>query len=222
MMKTLLTQLSIATALLGIVAPAYSASISFKPAGQQLDSDPINDLGVSVGQQFTFTLSIDTIGLTSNLKSFKYLVTRDNTEILLDVATITPEADALFTRTPISDDPAPPSLNVGTVIYEIKPGQTFAPGSQLDFATATYTVQPGLVNDGLADYDIELIEAIDEGGNNITTQFNTQQQTLDVQPVPESSSTLSFLALGTLGAASTLKRKLKPSKSTEKELEKVG
>ncbi|MFN7908437.1 MAG: PEP-CTERM sorting domain-containing protein, partial [Microcystis sp.] len=40
--------------------------------------------------------------------------------------------------------------------------------------------------------------------------------------VPEPTSTLSLLALGTLGAASTLKRKLKPSKSTEKETTKVG
>ncbi len=40
--------------------------------------------------------------------------------------------------------------------------------------------------------------------------------------VPEPSSTLGFLALGTLGASSTLKRKLKTSKSSEKELEKVG
>ncbi|ACK66395.1 hypothetical protein PCC8801_2384 [Rippkaea orientalis PCC 8801] len=209
-MKTLLTQLSIATALLGIVAPAYSASISFRPAGQQLDSDPMNDLGVSVGQQFTFFLSIDTTGLSSNLKSFTYRITRDNTEILLEVATITPEADALFTRNAISDIPTPPSLTVGTVLYEIKPGETFAPDSQLDFATATYVVQPGLVNDGLADYQIELIEAIDEQDNNITSQFVTSQ-TLDLQPVPEGSSTLGFLALGTLSAASTLKRKLKPS-----------
>lgn len=40
--------------------------------------------------------------------------------------------------------------------------------------------------------------------------------------VPEPNSVLSFLTLGTLGAASTLKRKLKPSKSTEKENIKVG
>ena len=40
--------------------------------------------------------------------------------------------------------------------------------------------------------------------------------------VPEPTSTLSLLALGTLGAASTLKRKLKPSKSTGKETTKVG
>jgi hypothetical protein len=41
-------------------------------------------------------------------------------------------------------------------------------------------------------------------------------------PVPEPTSTLSLLALGTLGAASTLKRKLKPSQFTEKETTKVG
>ena len=44
----------------------------------------------------------------------------------------------------------------------------------------------------------------------------------DVVPVPEPTSILSLLALGTLGAASTLKRKLKPSQSTEKETTKVS
>lgn len=42
------------------------------------------------------------------------------------------------------------------------------------------------------------------------------------QQVPEPSSILSLLALGTLGTASTLKRKLKPSKLTEKETTKVS
>jgi hypothetical protein len=40
--------------------------------------------------------------------------------------------------------------------------------------------------------------------------------------IPEPTSTLGLLAIGTLGAASTLKRKLKPSKSTEKESTKVS
>jgi hypothetical protein len=40
--------------------------------------------------------------------------------------------------------------------------------------------------------------------------------------VPEPTSTLGLLALGTLGAVSTLQRKLKPSQSTEKETTKVG
>jgi hypothetical protein len=41
------------------------------------------------------------------------------------------------------------------------------------------------------------------------------------ESVPEPNSNLSLLALGTLGAASTLKRQLKPSQSIEKETTKV-
>ncbi|GCA91786.1 hypothetical protein myaer87_17260 [Microcystis aeruginosa 11-30S32] len=40
--------------------------------------------------------------------------------------------------------------------------------------------------------------------------------------VPEPTSTIGLLALGTLGAASTLKRQLKSSKSSEKETTKVS
>lgn len=65
--------------------------------------------------------------------------------------------------------------------------------------------------------------------NNIASDFNgdaiSGSITAMSEPpttVPEPTSTLSLLALGTLGAASTLKRKLKTSKSSEKELEKVG
>ena len=49
--------------------------------------------------------------------------------------------------------------------------------------------------------------------------FGTAQQ---VQQVPEPASLFGLGVLGTLGAASTLKRKLKPSKSAEKETTKVG
>ncbi|WOB66496.1 PEP-CTERM sorting domain-containing protein [Microcystis aeruginosa] len=42
------------------------------------------------------------------------------------------------------------------------------------------------------------------------------------QQVPEPASLFGLGVLGTLGAASTLKRKLKPSKSAEKETTKVG
>jgi hypothetical protein len=45
---------------------------------------------------------------------------------------------------------------------------------------------------------------------------------IPIETIPEPTSTLSLLALGTLGAVSTLKRKLKPSQSTEKETTKVG
>ena len=53
------------------------------------------------------------------------------------------------------------------------------------------------------------------GSRNFTRSFR-------VEKTNEPTSTLGFLALGTLGAASTLKRKLKPSQSTEKETTKVS
>ncbi|GBE73296.1 hypothetical protein myaer87_05230 [Microcystis aeruginosa NIES-87] len=51
-------------------------------------------------------------------------------------------------------------------------------------------------------------------GNHIGSDINIS--------IPEPSTALSLLALGTLGAASTLKRKLKPSQLTEKETTKVS
>ena len=56
-----------------------------------------------------------------------------------------------------------------------------------------------------------------------TPQDTTGQGIMEaVVPVPEPTSTLSLLALGTLGAASTLKRKIKPSQSSEKETTEIG
>jgi hypothetical protein len=55
---------------------------------------------------------------------------------------------------------------------------------------------------------------------------NNLKKILDIEfftvKVPEPTSTLSLLAIGTLGAASTLKRKLKSSNPSEKETTKVG
>ncbi len=62
------------------------------------------------------------------------------------------------------------------------------------------------------------------GGNRVirVSGFNAPEPPPPLAKTPEPTSTLSFLALGTLGAVSTLKRKLKPSQSTEKETIKVG
>ncbi|MCZ8202226.1 MULTISPECIES: PEP-CTERM sorting domain-containing protein [unclassified Microcystis] len=56
--------------------------------------------------------------------------------------------------------------------------------------------------------------------NSISFQQNLE--IIENQCIPEPSTVLSLFALGTLGAASTLKRKLKSSQSTEKETTKVG
>ncbi|WP_293065424.1 PEP-CTERM sorting domain-containing protein [Okeania sp. SIO2B3] len=59
--------------------------------------------------------------------------------------------------------------------------------------------------------------------NNLTiSAISTGEVSVDGKKIPEPTSVLSLLAIGTLGAASTLKRKLKSSKSAEKDLEKVS
>ena len=76
-----------------------------------------------------------------------------------------------------------------------------------------------------------LAQFLNHGGHLWDTAFNVRQATgavnenidaLEAVATPEPSSFLSLLALGTLGAASTLKRKLKTFQSTEKETTKVG
>jgi len=57
--------------------------------------------------------------------------------------------------------------------------------------------------------------------NRISQQSSPIDDCIQVQ-IPEPSSSWGLLALGTLGAASTLKRKLKPSKPSEKETTKIG
>jgi hypothetical protein len=55
-----------------------------------------------------------------------------------------------------------------------------------------------------------------------TEDFGSWGVRVSAVGVPEPTSVLGLLALGTLGAASILQRKLKQSKSVEKELEKVS
>mgnify|MGYP001155381297 CR=1 FL=1 len=54
------------------------------------------------------------------------------------------------------------------------------------------------------------------------TDFGLTEITLDGTCIPEPTSILSFLAVGTFGTFSTLKRKLKSSNHADKELEKVS
>ncbi|CCH99704.1 conserved hypothetical protein [Microcystis aeruginosa PCC 9717] len=75
--------------------------------------------------------------------------------------------------------------------------------------------------DILSDYDVGFAQLGYLGGG---SQGRAYQQLFQLAPVsssvPEPSSVLGLLAFGTLGAGAVLKRKIKPSKSTGKELEK--
>jgi len=110
---------------------------------------------------------------------------------------------------------------------------TFLPGITYGL-TATSSVFAGyyVAFDSVAENGITALT----GNQNVIGSFNNPSLQLgtnccsvpvklfssDIQPVPEPSLSLGLLALGTLGAASTLKRKLKSSKSSEKETTKVG
>ncbi|MEM7554385.1 MAG: hypothetical protein AAF378_09840 [Cyanobacteria bacterium P01_A01_bin.84] len=43
------------------------ASVSFLPAGSQIDQDSIKDIQLDVGDRFSATFELDTTGLSANL-----------------------------------------------------------------------------------------------------------------------------------------------------------
>lgn len=98
---------------------------------------------------------------------------------------------------------------------------------------AITNIQYGTTSDGGTEVNLKTIELMNWVSSltdaqlsryqaRIYTSPSFEQRTMEAYIVPEPTSTLSLLALGTLGAASTLKRKLKPSKSNKKETTKVG
>jgi hypothetical protein len=102
---------------------------------------------------------------------------------------------------------------------------TLATGEELKFDLVTDAIK----NDNTLSKNINylpitftLAPAVLGIPSSTTISLNANAIAYAFAKVPEPTSTLSLLALGTLGAASTLKRKLKPSKSTEKETTKVG
>ena len=90
--------------------------------------------------------------------------------------------------------------------------ETFKHGSHFNIRTYKY-VQGTLTGKQPSDF---------KSCNQTCVDGTTRILNVSLVHTPEPTSVLSLFALGTLGAASTLKRKLKPSKSTEKETTKVG
>jgi len=96
-------------------------------------------------------------------------------------------------------------IEVGGFVKDTAPGTTRILYDNKHFATGK----------GLFVYDFTRAA----GTGSVRTEVYDETTSIKV---PEPSSILSILALGTLGAASTLKRKLKSSKSSEKETTKVS
>ncbi|MEB3248682.1 MAG: PEP-CTERM sorting domain-containing protein [Merismopediaceae bacterium] len=109
---------------------------------------------------------------------------------------------------------------------------TFGNRLLLKQGSASYEILGGGYN-RWGDYSATVLDPSDPTGRTFwtfqefaagSTQWSTQITEIKLSKVnvPEPTSTLGLLALGTLGAASTLKRKLKSSQSTEKETTTVG
>lgn len=197
------------------VQQASAASLSFVPAGSQLDGDPIKDILVTPGQQLSFNVNFDPMG--TFIRLLTYNVDFDTSELSFNSVNA-PGAT-------INDS----LLNTGFLSIH---RQTTPNNINAFTDTFTFTVtNPGISpHDGIRDFAIQnlfTIAVINGEPVDFRDQFTGDIgqfpyiQQVEVQ-TPEPTATLSLLALGTLGAASTLKRKQKPSKSTGKELTKVG
>jgi hypothetical protein len=201
-------QLLLVTALVGISCPVYGASLTVSPSGTQLDSDPINDLAANPGEVITFTVKLDTTGLSNPLKTLKYRVLRSLDELQLLSLFRSPEDISLFpifSGIPIPD----PNFSIGELTRTNLTG--VASGEILDLETAVFEVTSQVRNDGLPDRQFILLEATDILGNDVSSFFSQLPETgnVDVQPisVPEPSPLVTLIGLALGLGISGLKRK---------------
>ena len=207
--------LVIVSFILGISKTAQAANFFFEPAGSQKDKDTIFDIEVKPSEKLIFSVKADLNGLAlpANTVSLLFQYNIQN-----DLAELTRKFD--FSQ-------LPKTINVADGLI-----QTI---NELEFEVNQPGDEP---HDGISDFGITLIRATALDGNlaplgiflpggansfpaaskNIRGEAGTDfHQVVEVQvPIPESTSTLSLLTLGTLGAASTLKYKLKCPTSQRK------
>ena len=199
---------------LGTHGAAKAANFFFEPEGAQLDSDPIFDILTEPGSEITFNVKFDTTGIVFNPNTvsltFDYTFQHDGFEL-------TPKFD--FASLPKTVPLA--SGQVNTLPFDVNmPGRS--------------------PHDGISDFGITLINVVER--DNLGAVLNIiaaadfdapdktirnlpgdeYNQVVEVQKTPEPTSTIGLLALSTLGAASTFKRKLKQPKSIEKDTTKGG
>jgi hypothetical protein len=215
---------------LGCVAEA--ANLSFSPTGSQIDGDPILDILIGSDSLIDFIVSINTFGLAKPIHQFSYIIDYDPTELtFLNMDGIVSQGGSTVGRVSpfginLNIQPVPPfvqpitTLHFRTVIPGLHPHDGI-PDLTLTTATGTFADGTPIPNNAFS-YGQD---------NNPSSQIVEVQQCFEPFPfqvnqscisIPEPTATLSLLALGTIGAGATLKRKLKPSKSTAKETTKVG
>lgn len=175
---------------------ANSASLSFTPNGSQLDADSILDLGVNVGNDVDLSFFLDTTGLTANLQAIDIRVDQDLSESSLTA--LRTDADiAAFPN--LTFGGSPQSNGLFSAVFERNGIPGLAPDSTIELVTGSLAILPGLQNDGLVDFAVTVVSAIDANGTDVTTLFQPSSQSLDLQQsIPESTSILSLLGLGVI------------------------
>ena len=198
-----LVTLGVATA-----TPVYGASLSFVPTGTQLDNDSLDDIEVNVGDSISFTLELDTTGLSANLNSFNFLIEGDRTELGFINAVLTDDFVAVF---PNADVTFLTLTEEAILVLNEISGPGISANTSLQLGTYNYTVLPGLSNDGLSDFAITVTSALDSDGADVTGLFDPVRQEIEIQasPIPESTPIMGLLLLGVLGVGSLLKNSLR-------------
>ncbi len=177
-----------------------AASLSFIPTGFQLDSDDIQDLSVQVGDSIDLSFFLDTTGLNDNLQSIDIRVDQDLTESALTAF----RTDADIAAFPILTFGGSPQNNgLFSAIFQRSGNLGLAPDTTIELVTGTLDILSGLNNDGITDFAVTVVSAIDANATDVTNLFEPSSQSLDLQqPIPESTSIISLLTLGLISASS--------------------
>ena len=160
------------------------------PNDAQLDGDPILDIATSVGAIIEYNIILNTGGLAAGPLDLVFEVSWDGAELFPSLIDFAPGASPFG-----GADSSVTFGNTETVTYSNLPSANGEAGTLTLF---DMTVLDGLVNDGSADFTLNLISAT-IGGNSVLGQFVGFPQIDEVQPIPEPSTAL-LLALGGLVA----------------------
>ena len=154
------------------------ASVTFSPPGTQLDNDEIADIQVNEGDRFGINFTLDTSGLDTELQSLKLRLEGDSTEVTL-LDNTTDFFETTFPDVAVVEDNSDGDFVSVVVELNGEPGAN--PDTANVIVESEATVFDGLVNDGMADIKVTVVEAIDANGNDVTDLFEPTKGAIDLQ-----------------------------------------
>jgi hypothetical protein len=174
------------------------ATISFTPAGTQLDADAILDIGTFPTADISFAISIDTTGIAGSLVSLTMLVMHDPSELSF---TGLQQSANHFTDNTFGQPNGPDG---GLIQLEFSGGLVPPGTGVIHLADVSFTVLNGLDNNGVRDFWVTVssanacVDQICDVPEDVTSSFDPNYQEVEVQPIPEPATLLTSLAGGLL------------------------